>query len=124
MGNTMRVHRTARIALFFTGVLMLGVVGGLVAASSADAQQPCDPYTTTCQPIVKPTVIKTDRGKPGDPDFPKPTPTISGSSISIDERGPLPFTGADLTLFAATGFAAVGTGTILVRATRRRRVRD
>ncbi len=38
--------------------------------------------------------------------------------------GVLPFTGADLTLFAATGFAAVGTGTILVRATRARRSRS
>lgn len=118
MGSTMRVHRTGRIALFFTGVLMLGVFGGLVVATSADAQQPCDPYTVTCRPIVRISGLRTERAKPGDPDVPNIPPIVR------HKRQRLPFTGADLTLFAATGLAAFGTGTVLVRATRARRSRS
>ena len=33
-------------------------------------------------------------------------------------EGTLPFTGADLTLFLATGLAAIGTGTVIVRRAR------
>lgn len=112
MGNTTEVRRTGRIALFVAGMLMLVMVAALAISSSAVAK-PCDPYAKKpCKPIVKPTVLRTDHGTPDD-----------GETIIPDrqERGPLPFTGADLTLFAATGFAAVGTGTILVRATRSRR---
>jgi ABC-type branched-subunit amino acid transport system permease subunit len=42
---------------------------------------------------------------------------------SIDEdagEGLLPFTGADLTLFVATGMAAIGTGVVVLRRTRPR----
>jgi hypothetical protein len=42
---------------------------------------------------------------------------------SIDENageGLLPFTGADLTLFVATGLAAIGTGVVVLRRTRPR----
>jgi hypothetical protein len=42
---------------------------------------------------------------------------------SIDEEageGLLPFTGADLTLFVATGLAAIGTGVVVLRRTRPR----
>ena len=113
MGNAMSVRRTGRIALFVAGVLMLATLAALTIASSASAK-PCDPYTKNCKPIVKPTVIRTDHGRPDDHEIVIP---------NREERGPLPFTGADLTLFAATGFAAVGTGTILVRATRSRRSR-
>lgn len=114
MGNTTEVRRTGRIALFVAAVLMLAVVAALAISSSAVAK-PCDPYAKKpCKPIVKPTVLRTDEGKPNDKEIVVP---------DRQERGPLPFTGADLTLFAATGFAAVGTGTILVRATRSRRSR-
>jgi hypothetical protein len=37
------------------------------------------------------------------------------------EEGPLPFTGADVTLFLVTGAALVVTGTVLVRRNRTRR---
>lgn len=115
MGNTTEVRRTGRIALFVAAVLMLAVVAALAISSSAVAK-PCDPYAKKpCKPIVKPTVLRTDEGEPNDKEIVVP---------DRQERGPLPFTGADLTLFAATGFAAVGTGTILVRATRSRRSRS
>lgn len=42
---------------------------------------------------------------------------------SIEEEadeGLLPFTGADLTLFVATGMAAIGTGVVVLRRTRPR----
>jgi hypothetical protein len=44
---------------------------------------------------------------------------------SVDEdaaagEGLLPFTGADLTLFVATGLAAIGTGVVVLRRTRPR----
>lgn len=114
MGNTAGVHRTGRIALFVASILMLATVAALAASSSAVAK-PCDPYAKKpCKPIVKPTVLRTDHGRPNDDEIVIP---------NRQERDPLPFTGADLTLFAATGFAAVGTGTVLVRATRARRSR-
>jgi hypothetical protein len=113
MGST-EARRAGRIALFVAGIMMLATVAALSFTSSA-AAQPCDPYAKPpCKPIVKPTVIRTDHGRPDDDEVVIP---------NRQERGPLPFTGADLTLFAATGFAAVGTGTILVRATRSRRSR-
>ena len=116
MGNAMRVDRSARTALFFVGVLMLGSFASLAFASPAHAQAPCDPYATSCRPIVPPPIVKRARQDRPDPDRPVPP-------VVIHERQRLPFTGADLTLFAATGLAAVGTGTVLVRATRSRRAR-
>ncbi|HEX2196452.1 MAG TPA: hypothetical protein VHJ76_05955 [Actinomycetota bacterium] len=115
MGNAMRLNRTARIALFFVAVVTLGLAGSLLA-SPAHAASPCDPYSTKCTPIVPPTIVQRAR------QFRVPEPDPPVPPVVIDKRERLPFTGADLTLFAATGFAAVGTGTILVRATRRRRV--
>ncbi len=115
MGNAREVRRTGRIALF-VAALMLAAVAALSLASSALAKKPCDPYATKpCKPIVKPTMQRTDHGRPDDKEIVIP---------DRQERGPLPFTGADLTLFAATGFAAVGTGSILMRASRSRRSRS
>lgn len=115
MGNAREVRRTGRIALF-VAVLMLAAVATLTLASAALAKKPCDPYAKKpCKPIVKPTIMRTDHGRPDDREIVIP---------DRQERGPLPFTGADLTLFAATGAAAIGTGTVLVRATRSRRARS
>lgn len=114
MGNTSEVRRTGRIALFVASVMVLATLAAFALATSAVAK-PCDPYTKPCKPIVKPTMQRTDHGRPDDKEIVIP---------ERQERGPLPFTGADLTLFAATGFAAVGTGSILVRASRSRRSRS
>lgn len=113
MSNTTGVRRTGRIALLASTVMLAGVAA--LSIGSSAAAKPCDPYTKKCKPIVKPTIQRTDHGRPTDHEIVIP---------NRQERGPLPFTGADLTLFAATGFAAVGTGTVLVRSTRSRRARS
>lgn len=120
MGSTMGVRRNAKIALLVAGILLAGTLAALAMASPASAQaQICDPYTKKCEPIVKPKIQRRDPARPND----KETPfEFKGSSIRESDR--LPLTGADLTLFAATGFAAVGTGTILVRSARARRSRS
>jgi hypothetical protein len=120
MSSTMGAHRIGKIALLVAGVLIAGTLAALAVASPASAQaQICDPYTKKCEPIVKPKVLRRDPAQPNDKEEPL---EFRGSSIREGER--LPFTGADLTLFAATAFAAVGTGTILVRSTRSRRSRS
>jgi hypothetical protein len=43
------------------------------------------------------------------------------AGATTEEKGPLPFTGADMTLFLVTGGALVVTGTVLVRRNRTRR---
>jgi hypothetical protein len=115
------------MAFLIASIVMIGAAGAVFVASSAGAQvlpqplsSPCDPYTTHCEPIVKPTLLFTDPQRVRDKERitppPSPPPRCVGARC-------LPFTGADLTLFAVTGFAAVGTGTVLVRATRSRRSR-
>ena len=69
-----------------------------MVAGGASAQE--DPYAEET-PTVQPTLI------------------IGGETEEIpEEPGSLPLTGADITLFAATGVAAVGTGTLILRRTR------
>jgi hypothetical protein len=46
--------------------------------------------------------------------------TQNQPSIEEEGEGLLPFTGADLTLFVATGLAAIGTGVVVLRRTRPR----
>jgi hypothetical protein len=129
MGSTAGAGRYTRIALFVASVVTLGLAAAVFVSSSAEAQvsiphpasSPCDPYTTHCTPIVKPSVLVNDPERVQDRELVTPPPSIPPPT-SPPPRCPncLPFTGADLTLFAATGFAAIGTGTVLVRATRRR----
>lgn len=122
------VGRYTRIVLFVASAVMLALAAGVfVGSSAADAQtlpqplqSPCDPYTKHCQPIVKPTLLFDDPQRIGDRELITPPPSEPPPRCV----GCLPFTGADLTLFAATGFAAIGTGTVLVRATRNRKSRS
>lgn len=79
--------------LFLTGLTVLF----LLVAPIALADPPKDPYGEGEIP-------------PGKVTQPKPP--------SLKEE--LPFTGADLTLFAATGIAAIGTGVVVIRRTRPR----
>lgn len=123
MGSTSGAGRYSRIALFVASTVMLGLVAAVLVASSADAQPvapPCDPYTKHCKPIVKPTLIFDDPQRVKDAELITTPPSDPPPRC----RNCVPFTGADLTLFAATGFAAIGTGTILVRATRKRKPRS
>lgn len=45
---------------------------------------------------------------------------VLGGTEADPQGGALPFTGADITLFVATGLAAVGTGIFIVRRARTR----
>ena len=103
MEGTPLARKHARGALLF----IIGLLGALVAAitlsSAASAQ--VEPYNTQ-PPTVSPT--RTARIN---------TPPPERNPLE-DPPDTLPFTGADLTLFLATGVAAVGTGAIVVRRTR------
>jgi hypothetical protein len=114
MGDAHVIRRTARVALFFAMILALTAAAVVTLTAAPAEAKPCDPYFgQTCRPVVRPTIMRRDPLER--------TTEVKGSRIQRD--GPLPFTGADLTLFAATGVAAVGTGGILVRASRARRRR-
>ncbi|HEU4480985.1 MAG TPA: LPXTG cell wall anchor domain-containing protein [Actinomycetota bacterium] len=77
---------------------LTAVMAVTILAGGASAQEE-DPYSEET-PTVQPTLI-------------------IGGETETTEPGSLPLTGADLTLFAATGLAAVGTGTLIVRRARR-----
>lgn len=89
------------------GVKMAAVVACIAAFSAvpiATAVAQTDPYSTKT-PEVLPTRIE-------DPD--------GEVQADVQERGSsLPFTGADITLFAVTGAAAVGTGAMVVKRSKR-----
>ncbi|MDQ3983321.1 MAG: hypothetical protein M3271_11645 [Actinomycetota bacterium] len=114
MGETYRIRKTARIALLFATILALAAAA-VVTLTAAPAQaKPCDPYfSQVCRPVVRPTIHRRDPLER--------TVEVKGTFIRRNDR--IPFTGADLTLFAVTGVAAIGTGGILVRAARVRRGR-
>lgn len=124
--------RYSRISLFVASVAMLALAATVFVTSSADAQvtipaplqSPCDPYTKHCEPIVKPTILFDDPQRVKDRELIIITPPPSEPPERCVGAKCLPFTGADLTLFAVTGFAAIGTGTVLVRATRGRKARS
>lgn len=107
---------STRIAL----LAMTLVVGAMMVMSlvGTAAAQENDPYSND-GPKVLPSVI--ERGEPERPDAvinDRTTPPPPDEERR--ERDPLPFTGADLTLFVATGMAAVATGSVIVRRTRAR----
>ena len=105
----------ARGVLLIAMLLLVSVIGGLLVAGAAGAQtagQPGDPYTPTRTPKTSIHPIRTSTPPP-------PPPIVLRKCVGCE--GPLPFTGADLTLFIVTGFAAIATGAVLVRRTRARR---
>jgi hypothetical protein len=97
----------ARGVLLIAMLLLVSIIGGLLVASSAGAQ-PGDPYSTPTRSIHPSRTTSP----------PPPPPIVLRKCVGCD---PLPFTGADLTLFIVTGFAAIATGAVLVRRTRARR---
>ena len=82
--------------------LALSACAVLGTTAVAHAQSPCDAYSGTC-------VEGTKHVKGGK------SPEVKGT-----KQG-LPFTGAEVTGLAAAGLAAVGGGTVLVLAGRRKR---
>lgn len=130
MGSTSGVVRYGRVVLFAASVVMLALVAAVLVASSAGAQvvpqplqSPCDPYTKSCEPIVKPDRIVNPAERVRDRELITPPPSLPPSPPPRCVNC-IPFTGADVTLFAVTGFAAIGTGTVIVRATRGRKARS
>ena len=113
MVGTSSASAASRMVLLAVVGLLLATTASLVLGIGAADAKPCDPYVKNCKPTVKPTIT-----------FTSLVPTDPGDDSSTQaNRRRLPFTGADLTLFAATGAAAIGTGTILVRAARGRKRR-
>ena len=102
----MNRKRSTKIALVAAVMMIAGMI--VLALTGPAAAQGKDPYSNR-GPKVLPQVIERDT-----PDRPQ---VIDDSSR---REGELPFTGADLTLFMATGLAAVATGTVIVRRTRTR----
>ena len=104
MERTTPERKHARGALLFIAGLISTLVAA-IALSSGSASAQVEPYNST-PPTVSPT--RTARIN---------TPPPERNPLE-DPPDTLPFTGADLTLFLATGVAAVGTGAIVVRRTR------
>lgn len=61
-----------------------------------------------------------DDGPPQGDVITRDQPDVLGGTEDDPQGGALPFTGADITLFVATGLAAVGTGIFIVRRARTR----
>jgi hypothetical protein len=101
-----------RLALLALTVIV-GVSFALALVGTAAAQQK-DPYSNR-GPQVLPSVI--ERGEPERPPAVQPN---RQETPPDDSNNRLPFTGADLTLFVATGLAAVATGGVILRRTRSR----
>lgn len=129
-------RRGARAALM-TVVLLLGALGASMVLWQAGAAAQVDPYSSgspTTSPSVLPTLIETTQpGTPSPDDTVLPTRLTNPPTPEDDEtlvlgnRQPnntLPFTGADVTLFVATGLAAIATGAVLVRRSRARRTEN
>ena len=107
-------------ALTATGGMLLGGVLVLGLASPALAA-PCDAYSGVC-PSPSPNVAPIDGGSDGEGGAPGGGTTGGQTDGATGGPSALPFTGAELVLLTALGAAAVGGGTVLVAAGRRRRI--
>ena len=106
MGITTAHKSISKMLLVGIGSMLAVFAFTAITAERASAQ--ADPYATQT-PTVLPTLIRKEPQAP--PDQVEPN--------RFGDRGEeLPFTGADLTLFVATGLAAIGTGAVIVRRTR------
>jgi hypothetical protein len=95
--DTARLGRGVAVAL-------MALVFALMLAVTANAAPPKERYS--------------DDGPPEGGVITRDQPDVLGGTEP--EGGALPFTGADITLFVATGLAAVGTGMFIVRRARSR----
>ena len=95
----MRAHRV----LLAAAALAVGVVGPVAAASADDYTSP--PATVLGEQLARPIPIQADASVLG------ASARVSGST--------LPVTGGDIAGLTLIGFGALGTGTILVRRSRR-----
>ena len=118
-----RARAALTVCLLMTTAFIIVLMG---SGRAVNAQ--VDPYASE-SPSVAPTLITTTSK-------PSQKPTDKGGEIiggHVGEREPkevltqvegkpvLPLTGADLTLFVATGASMIGTGALVFRRSRRRR---
>ena len=108
MGTTAMQQRISKTLLVAIASMLAVFAFTALTTEKASAQEVvADPYATQT-PTVLPTLIRKEPNTP--PDQVEPN--------RFGDRGEeLPFTGADLTLFVATGLAAIGTGAVIVRRT-------
>jgi hypothetical protein len=99
------MRRQLAATAILTGTMVAGSVVGL--ASIASAEDTCDAYASTC-PTPSTEVLPSHATK-------APETEVEGNSSS------LPFTGGEIALMTVAGIAAIGTGTVLVATSRRRR---
>jgi hypothetical protein len=105
-----RYKRMAAIVV----VSALALAGALMMMGTALAQQ--DPYGNG-RPVVSPNLITRPTDQPGS-NLLRRTPSVQGANTET-----LPFTGADLTLFLATGLGAIATGAVILHRSREGRAR-
>jgi hypothetical protein len=105
-----RYKRMAAIVV----VSALALAGALMMMGTALAQQ--DPYGNG-RPVVSPNLITRPTDQPGS-NLLRRTPSVQGANAQT-----LPFTGADLTLFLATGLGAIATGAVFMHRSREGRAR-
>jgi hypothetical protein len=93
-------------------VSALALAGALMMMGTALAQQ--DPYGNG-RPVVSPNLITRDN---------QPASNLLRRSPNVQPATQtLPFTGADLTLFLATGLGAIATGAVILHRSREGRAR-
>lgn len=97
-----------------TRAVLVGAIGAvtvLVPITAAAA-----PYPSGGNPPTE-VLPETEQRNPQQPTTVQPSAAVAGAAA---QRSTLPFTGGDLAGIAALGLAAAGTGTVLVRRSRRR----
>lgn len=104
-----RYKRMAAIVV----ISALALAGALMMMGTALAQQ--DPYGNG-RPVVSPNLITRPASQPAS-NLLRRSPNVQGATQT------LPFTGADLTLFVATGLGAIATGAVILHRSREGRAR-
>ncbi len=106
-----RYKRMAAIVV----VSALALAGALMMMGTALAQQ--DPYGNG-RPVVSPNLITQPTDQPASNLLSRSPSSVQGANTQT-----LPFTGADLTLFVATGLGAIATGAVILHRSRDGRAR-
>ena len=104
-----RYKRMAAIVV----ISAVALAGALMLMGTALAQQ--DPYGNG-RPVVSPNLITRPANQPAS-NLLRRSPNVQGAAQT------LPFTGADLTLFVATGLGAIATGAVILHRSREGRAR-
>jgi hypothetical protein len=116
-GSTAARKTAVAVLLLAVAALSVFAFSPTASAQTVVGGEECffDPYGDEVCPAdeVRNPKTEVEAGLLERPDTPPAAPA--------SEDSPLPFTGADVTLFLVTGLALVATGTVLVRRNRSRR---